>query len=290
MTLEEMQNRRKELGYSLESLAKITGVPLSTIRKIFSGQTKAPRRDTIGKLTAILEVKKPYSLSVPVTGLSEGAAVYGGSALQVDNPYGNKMQGEYTVEDYLALPDDKRYELIDGVIYEMAAPSLNHQDIAGYLYYRLMRCAEEAGSPCHPYISPLDVQLDRDNRTMVQPDVVVCCDRALDSGERVYGAPEYVAEVVSPSSRKRDRFIKYLKYKNAGVREYWMIEPARLQVIVYLFEKDDDIRIYTFDEDIPVSISDGKCKINLSGVKAWLSEPLFCDGGIIGPFNHEIDG
>lgn len=260
MTIEEMMQRKQELGYSVDGLAKITGVPKGTLQKIFSGQTKSPRRDTVEKLTAVLDEKK-YVAPKTVSYVAESTSFYGNEARQVDNPYGNKMQGEYTIDDYMALPDDKRYELIDGVIYEMASPAKYHQVLAGYLFYRLMTCTEAHPGECHPYISPLDVQLDKDNKTMVQPDVIVCCDPEEDSGDRIFGSPDFVAEVLSPSTRKKDKFLKLNKYKNAGVREYWMIDPEKQKVLVYLFDHDDDTFIYSFKETIPVSISDGKCEI-----------------------------
>lgn len=271
MTLEEMKRRKQELGYSVEALVKLTGIPRGTLQKIFSGQTKSPRRETIEKLTAVLgsyTAAGQHKAGI----VAETSPVYGSTARQVDNPYGDKMQGEYTIEDYLALPDDKRYELIDGVIYEMASPAVIHQMIAGFLYYQFMSCVEKHQvETCYPYISPLDVQLDKDNKTMVQPDVMICCDRELDSGKRIFGAPEFLAEVLSPSSRQRDMFIKLNKYKNAGVREYWLINPAKQQVIVYLFYKDDDVSCYTFDDTIPVSISDGLCDVSFAPLKKRLA-------------------
>ncbi len=272
MKLEEMKRRKQELGYSLSDLARISGVPLGTVRKVFCGQTKSPRRGTIEKLEAVLRDESVYYARQEGSDslVCEPAGSYDAQAQQPDNPYGSKMQGQYTVEDYLALPDDKRYELIDGVIYEMASPSSNHQVLAGYLYYRLMSCAEEHKTECYPYIAPLDVQLDKDNRTMVQPDVIICCDPALNIGPRLFGAPEFLAEVLSPSSRKRDIFIKLAKYKNAGVKEYWIIDPEHQKVIVYLFERDDEINLYTFDDEIPVAVSQGICQISFAQVKERL--------------------
>lgn len=265
MTIDEMKARKQELGYSVEALAELSGVPRGTLQKIFSGQTKSPRRETIEKLTAVLE-KRMSSESV-----AEEVLAYNGP--RVDNPYGDKMQGDYTIEDYLALPDSKRYELIDGVIYELAAPRVSHQIIAGFLFYQLMNCVEEhQPEHCYPYISPLDVQLDKDKKTMVQPDVIICCDPEQDSGVRIFGAPDFVAEVLSPSTRQRDLFLKLSKYKKAGVREYWLIDPNKQQVIVYLFFKEDDISFYRFDDTIPVGISDGMCTISFESIKKRLSD------------------
>lgn len=161
---------------------------------------------------------------------------------------------------------DHRYELIDGVIDEMAAPSMDHQDIVGVLYDQLISCAMRQRDGCHPYLSPLDVQLDGDEQTMIQPDVMVCCDPKKAVGGRIVGAPDFVAEVISPSSRQRDRHLKLSKDKSAGVREYWLIDPDRRKVLVYLFseEEDDDVALYSFDHSIPVGISDGKCEVCLA--------------------------
>lgn len=286
MTIEEMKRKKQELGYTVEKISALSGVPLGTVRKVFSGQTKSPREGTIRKLSAVFQDNsadfltelRPHDLAViaRAEGLGGSRLVYGSEAfsdemMQDPLPFGKK-QGEYTIDDYFALPDDKRYELIDGVIYEMASPSRDHQVIAGYLYHQLMNCADQHPSACHPYIAPLDVQLDKDEWTMVQPDVIVCCDPEQDSGQRIFGAPDFLAEVVSPSSVKRDRFTKFSKYKYAGVREYWRVEPKRRQVIVIRFEKDDESSIYSFDDEIPVGISDGACTVCFSPIKERLTK------------------
>lgn len=249
MTIEEMKQRRQELGYSISDLSRLSGVPQPTVQKIFAGTTKTPRYDTLKKLEAILAC---------------------GSKKEVDNPYGDKMQGEYTIDDYLALPDDKRYELIDGVLYEMSAPTSNHQDLVTYLGHLFWSCVEKHNLPCHPFCSPLDIQLDRDNKTMVQPDVIVVCDPKQNIGKRIFGAPDFVAEVLSPSTRSRDLFLKLNKYRHAGVREYWLIDPDKQTVVVYLFDKGDEMNTYTFDDEIPVSISEGVCTVCFSALKKWM--------------------
>lgn len=270
MTIDEMKERKRELGYSIDQLAQLSGVPKGTLQKIFAGQTKSPRRETVEKLSAALEPQVKTSIYSRGSIASDHSAGYSSSLQKADNPYGEKTQGDYTVEDYLALPEENRYELIDGVIYEMSSPSRNHQVAAGYLYHQLMTCAYKHPGPCYPYMAPLDVQLNRDNKTMVQPDVMICCDPELTSRDRIFGAPEFLAEVVSPSSANRDRFIKLSKYKEAGVKEYWIIEPEKYRVIVFLFCEDDDIHLYSFDDEIPVHISDGLCLVNFSGIKSRL--------------------
>jgi Uma2 family endonuclease len=173
----------------------------------------------------------------------------------------SKKQGEFTLEDYHALPDGVRYELIDCVLFKMEAPTRDHQDAAGLLYLQLSLCVMQHHMSCHPYISPIDVQLDCDDRTMLQPDVIVVCDQEGNHEKHIVGAPEFAAEVLSPSTRKKDIFIKLRKYQEAGVKECWLIDPERQQVTVWLFYKGDASKGYSFDDHIPVSISDGKCEI-----------------------------
>ena len=292
MTLEEMKQKKQEYGYSLEMLSKLSDVPLSTLKKLFCGQTENPRQVTIEKLTAVFEAKakaeararaevearaeaKGYSTSVPASSVKENNSVYGNNAFKPDNPFESQKQGEYTVEDYYALPDDERYELIDGVLFKMDSPESIHQDVVLYLSSRLMTCALEHGMPCHPYVAPMDVRLDKDLKTIVEPDVIVCCDPELtNESRRIFGAPEFVAEVISPSSRKKDAFLKLNKYRDAGVKEYWLIDPRKQTVIVYLFYQDDDISAYTFDDTIPVSISDGLCEVCFAPIKVWIEAAL----------------
>ena len=178
-------------------------------------------------------------------------------------------QGHYTLEDYYALPDDVRAELIDGVLFIMNAPTLCHQDIAGFVYTELFNFVRKKKGPCHPFISPIDVQLDCDNRTMVQPDVAILCDRSKNIDRCIYGAPDFIMEVISQSTRKKDMLIKLHKYQNAGVREYWIVDPDRRAVLVYNFEKEENCTIYGFDSKIPIDIWNGELEINFKEVEAF---------------------
>lgn len=248
MTIQEMKERKKELGYTYAQIAELSGVPLGTVQKVFNGATSAPRYETLRALEQLLgESHDMY--------IREG-----------QNIYGSKKQGEYTLEDYYEIPDDIRVELIDGVFYNMTAPTSPHQLIAGYIHARLLGYAMEKKGPCLPMISPLDVQLDCDDKTMVQPDVVIICDRDKIINRCIYGAPDFVIEVLSKSTRKKDMVIKLNKYMNAGVREYWMIDPVKKTVIVYDFDNEEYPVIYGFDAKIPVQIWNGECIIDFQEV------------------------
>ena len=100
---------------------------------------------------------------------------------------------------------------------------------------------------------------------MVQPDLFVLC-KPYDSGERrVEGAPDLVAEILSPATRMKDMVQKLYKYQNAGVKEYWIVDPKKRTVTVHIFEDEYLPKTYSFQEDIPVGLSEGRCFINLSG-------------------------
>ncbi|MCC8106657.1 MAG: Uma2 family endonuclease [Clostridiales bacterium] len=178
----------------------------------------------------------------------------------------SKHQGEYSLEDYLALPDDQRVELIDGTFYDMSAPSLIHQAISGRLLIHFSNYIAGNRGSCMAFTAPVDVQLDCDDKTIVQPDVLIICDPSKLRRERVYGAPELVVEVLSPSTSKKDRLLKLTKYKKAGVREYWIIDPDRKRVFVYEFEKGDGCRIYSFEDSVPVGIYNGDCMVDFAQI------------------------
>ena len=223
MTIQEMKQRKQELGYSYAMISEKSGVPVSTIQKIFGGETVSPRYDTLQALEKAL--KDPADSLPAATGvLRERGFVY---STDTSGTEAEKYprQGEYTIEDYYALPDDQRVELIDGVFYDMASPVPLHQLIAGEVYRQIANYILERGGSCMAYISPLDVQLDCDNRTMVQPDVMLLCEKEKTQEKRVYGAPDFILEVISPSTRRKDCFLKLQKYMNAGVREYWILDP-----------------------------------------------------------------
>lgn len=264
MTIQEMKERKRELGYSNAMIAKLSGVPLGTVQKIFGGATSSPRFETLRALEQVL--KEDITPSMPKTSATGASSV--GEAVV---PYFAKKQGEYTIEDYYNLPEDKRFELIDGVIYNMTAPSSPHQLIGGYIYNQLFNHIASKKGSCLPMISPLDVQLDCDDKTMVQPDVVIICDRDKVIRRCIYGAPDFVLEVLSPSTKKKDTVIKLHKYMNAGVREYWMIDPDKKKVMIYDFEHDNYPVIMGFDAVVPVAVLDNECKIDFRALYDYIS-------------------
>ncbi|MDO5134306.1 MAG: Uma2 family endonuclease [Eubacteriales bacterium] len=178
-----------------------------------------------------------------------------------------KRPGEYTIDDYYALPDEKRVELIDGVFYEMPAPAIIHQKILGELYILFRECMDRHEGTCEVYLAPCDVRLDRDNRTMVQPDLLVMCEEYDIGAKRFEGAPDLTLEILSPSTRSKDMLLKLHKYANAGVREYWIVDPDRKTVLVYDLEHENYYPgKFSFEDEIPILISGGECSIDFSRI------------------------
>ena len=274
-----MQYRREDLiawkeesGLTIAQIAEKSGVPAGTLGKIFSGQTAKHRKAT---LEAVKEV-----LLEEVLAVREKSAVYetkvNTSGSMVSEPQTayvlpEKKQGEYTVSDYFARDDEVRCELLDGEFYDMGSPSTVHQIIVRELTLLLSLHVRKNKGRCVVLPSPIDVEFEGDDKTILQPDVAVICDRSKIRGH-IVGAPDLVIEIVSPSSRKRDMMLKMKKYGEMGVREYWIVDPEKKKVIVYDFEHDWDIRLYGFGDRVPVTIWDGRCEVDFAEIAAYLKE------------------
>ncbi|MCM1268663.1 MAG: Uma2 family endonuclease [Bacteroidales bacterium] len=268
MTLAEILRIKEERGYSVAKLSEYSGVPIGTLQKLLRGESKNPRRATLDAIEKVLRGdEKVYP------GKAYEYEVEGKKPDRVEEPavrYGDRQtgsaQGGHTLQDYYALPDDRRVELIDGVFYDMAAPSLVHQQIAGLVYAQIRDFIEENEGDCMPFIAPVDVQLECDRKTMMQPDVLIVCDPKKLKSFGVYGAPDFVLEVLSPSTKKKDMLTKLPKYMEAGVKEYWVIDPERKVLIVYLAEERGMPSIYPLQGTVGVQLYAGRLQIDLDRI------------------------
>lgn len=160
---------------------------------------------------------------------------------------------DYTIEDIYALPEGTRAELIDGQIYYMALPTRRHQDIVGALYRKIADYIDSKRDSCKTYVSPFAVFLNENDKNYVEPDISVICDPNKLNDKGCTGAPDWIIEIVSPGSRRMDYFTKLFKYRTAGVREYWIVDPIKNFVIVYNFDTSDSEQ-YTFADSIKAGI------------------------------------
>ena len=275
MTIAEMLAIKRKFGLTDEEISDCSGVPIGTVQKLLSGKTRSPREADIQALEKFFtEISFLASILPPESDPAEtpssvqeaGESRTSSRLAEPAAPYRTKKQGEYTLEDYYALPAERRVELIDGEFFDMAAPSALHQLIIGELYLQFRQCINEHCPSCRVLLSPCDVRLDRDDKTMLQPDLIVLCG-AFDIRSRfIDGAPDLTVEILSESTKSRDLLLKTHKYDQAGVKEYWIIDPEKPEVLVYDFA-GDDLEKYTFDDQVPIRISNGSCKIDFALIR-----------------------
>ena len=167
-----------------------------------------------------------------------------------------RKEETYTIDDIYALPEGERAELIDGKIYYMAPPNTNHQRLVNYLSTEINIYIRNNKGSCEVFPAPFAVFLNENDSNYVEPDISVICDPSKLDDKGCHGAPDWIIEIVSPSSKQMDYYKKLFKYRTAGVREYWVVDPDRNIVTVYNFEVDTMIE-YPFGEEVPVGIYEG---------------------------------
>jgi Uma2 family endonuclease len=174
----------------------------------------------------------------------------------------------YTWADYLEWDETPRMELVDGEAVAMAPPSGPHQGVVGELFYRIRGFLE--GKPCKVYPAPYAVRLnpreDGGDDTVFEPDIVVVCDPAKRDKQGCKGPPDLVIEVLSPSTVRHDRIVKFRKYQQAGVREYWIVDPETQSIQACVLENGRYVTFVYDETDIaPVAVLPG-CRIALKDI------------------------
>lgn len=161
----------------------------------------------------------------------------------------------FTIDDIYALPDGQRAELIDGVIYDMSPPSRKHQKLTMELAFAIRSYIGTNGGDCEVYPAPFSVFLNENDKTYVEPDISVICDKNKLTDKGCNGAPDWIIEIVSPGSKRMDYSIKLFKYRSSGVREYWIVDPDKNRIMVYYFEAEEDsMEEYSLIDKVKVNI------------------------------------
>ena len=175
----------------------------------------------------------------------------------------DETNGHWTYADYkaLELEPGERYEIINGEAYAMSAPNAYHQAMLMELSRQFANFL--VGKPCKIYPAPYDVRLfykeDESDNTVVQPDITVVCDKEKRGADGCLGAPDFVAEILSPSNGAIEMQRKFNAYQEAGVREYWVLDNKHKTLTVYLFDNEKAIisRTYGENDSAPVAVLDG---------------------------------
>ena len=270
MTLEEMKKKREERSYSYSMLSNFAGIPIPTIQKIFHGDTKSPRYDTLLALERAFN--RADSIHDSVIHYDEKRIRKTNAAITGDDAFHDRFvrQGLYTLEDYRTLPDQCEVELIDGFFYDMHSPRVLHQLIVGELFRQIANFTLTSEIQYTALMAPVDVQLGPNEPTMIHPDILIVCDPEKVQKQCIFGAPDFVLEVISPSTQRKDFIIKLHKYESAGVREYWILDPYQEKLLIYDFSRTDIPAIHDLDRPIPVNTTAGALSIDPKYIAKWL--------------------
>ena len=152
----------------------------------------------------------------------------------------------YTITDIENLPEGQRAELIAGRMYMMASPTLTHQEILLWLSAEILHHIQSNKGKCKVIPSPFGVFIKKDVHNYLEPDISVICDKNKLDQKGCHGAPDWVIEIVSPSSRLMDYQLKLSLYQEAGVREYWIVDYNTREIQVYSFRQSETPIVYTF--------------------------------------------
>jgi Uma2 family endonuclease len=228
MNLEEMKRKKKELHLTCREISSRSGIPLGTVQKIFGGVTASPRYETLGALERVLTEEEHARKSREV--------------LLVSSPKGPEQAC--------------RGEMIDGKVYPKQTPGRTHQRLVLLLAHRIQKQIEERSLPWEVNIGPFPVYLKGDDSVCLEPDLFICCSPSLLQEKGCMGAPDWVIEVLSPSSARLDLGRKCHKYREEGVKYYWAVDPGTRVVLTHSFAGGEFRRLYAFRDPVPVEIGD----------------------------------
>ncbi|EKD94252.1 MAG: protein of unknown function DUF820 [uncultured bacterium] len=170
----------------------------------------------------------------------------------------------YTEEEYEALENEGLIEYDNGHIIYMTPPSRVHSDISLDIASTIRTYLN--GKPCKVYHAPFNVRLKLSSGIKrVEPDISIICDKSKLTSKGCEGAPDFIIEIVSPSNKMHDYATKFNWYREAGVKEYWIINPDNKTILVYIFSKDD-VANYTFNDNVPISIFDNDLVIDFRNI------------------------
>lgn len=297
MELSDLKRRKNNLKLTVGQLSLLARLPVGTVSKIMTGETQNPtfltvdildktlaREESLARINAFRDAMMKYLKEHPDEEfiyedfekkyreehrLNRKAIPY---ATPDNDPYwisGNlaleepvekeKEDGYTTYDEFRKLDGESHYELINGQLIINEAASPIHQRLAHKLGYAIESYITANNGPCELY-PETGVHFSEDEDTYLIPDLSVVCDPDKVTDEYII-APDWVIEVTSPSTRKRDYGEKQSIYMKAGVREYWIIDLEKSKVITWICE--DEINMYGFGDEIPVRIYDGNLKIRI---------------------------
>lgn len=250
MDISKLRQIKNESGMTNAEIAELSGIPFSTVNKIFSGATPNPRYGTLLAIEQVLTAKQKLPFVYDEDW--QEPCLHGEAA-----PAYCYTARSYSHKDIDALSEGTHAELINGKLYLLATPTRIHQFLAGELLFAIKSHIRNNKGGCHVYTSPFAVRLFADDSTYVEPDVAVICNKDKLTEKGCNGAPDIAVEIVSPGNVNHDYVTKLAKYQQAGVREYWIINPETAKTLVMNFENPVNTGEYDFEETITSGVLEG---------------------------------
>ena len=250
MDIFELKKKKNAAGMTNQEIADLSGIPVSTVNKIFSGATENPRYSTLLAIEEVLATRE--KLPFAYDHVMERPMMIN----ECPAPYQYHAR-TYQEEDIEKLEEGIRAELIHGYLYMLAAPNRIHQYILAELLFQIQSHIKKNKGECHVYPAPFDVRIFGDDSVMVQPDISVICDRSKLTDKGCSGAPDWLIEIVSEGNSRHDYVTKLMQYQKAGVREYWIVDPKEKKVRVYNFVNPQKTGEYDFGQEITGGVMEG---------------------------------
>lgn len=293
--ISELKSRKDNLGLSVAEVAELASVPLGTVSKIMTGETRSPKSTTLEMIDKALQKEEERRrIEAYLTAMREYGILH---PKVIDNP--NEFEGIYrkmhnleekpiaqansksgrllwsdrhssrkkriSADSFLHMGYDNRWtELFEGRVIVNEAPGLAHQLLVKDINRQIEKYIEGNKGKCKVFDVGINVKLNEEDDSILIPDILVICDGDKLKPFGILGAPDWVVEVVSPSTRQYDYKRKTFKYLSGGVRELWLVDIEKRIVVTYV---DGDFvlsHMYRFEESIPVSIYGGELLINIS--------------------------
>lgn len=234
MDISELKKKKRLAGLTNAQISERTGIPFSTVNKIFSGATQNPRYATVLAIESLFDQVLNQERS-----LSSGN----------EKAIGEKnLNCGYDAADWKAL-DPTRKEIIDGIPHMLPWPDRIHQRILHHISYEIERFIYVYGGECEVYSTPFYVKLFKERETYVLPDLCVICRPEILTAKGCIGAPDWIIEVVSEEDLQHDYITKVSLYQQAGVRMYWIIDQNTLSTMAYDFERQLPPVIYHWKKE-----------------------------------------
>ena len=298
MDIKDLKERKKALKLTTAQLAYLADLPVGTVSKIMTGETKNPSYATIEKIDRILlheemlqrlehyknsllnyirehpeetvdqlvferNYKKEHELNdTPIPFSIKGA----NSSVNFGN-LAIRRTDRITLTIYKEIGEDRQLELIDGHIIVNEAPGVSHQLMVQGLAGIIEEYIKKNNGKCRVFSAGVNVMPDEEMNTSVIPDLVVLCNDDILKEDGIIGAPDWIIEVASKSTRQRDYNTKMHKYMCAGVREYWVVDPLKEKVSVFIQGEPMMVYVYVFSDEIPVSVYNNELKICVGKIR-----------------------